>query len=309
MVLLGTPSEHLRQRSTVRFWSLAIFLVISGAAAHGQQAKIDVLCIGTSGTLTSDAPGSKEEGALETLRNFIKEETGLNNEILRQKSWSELLDKMVKGQLHLGVFQGYEFAWAQEKHPDLKPLALAVNVYRYPVAYVVTGRDNKAKTFADLQGQSLALPAISARYLHLFVERQSQANGKELKTFFSKIPSPENVEDALDDVVDGVVQATVVDRAGLEAYKRRKPGRFNRLKEVARSQPFPPTVVVYYGTVLDQATLKRFRDGLLGASRKEKGQTLLTLFRLTGFEAVPRDFDRVVAETRKAYPPPNNTAK
>ena len=42
----------------------------------------------------------------------------------------ELADKMTKGELQLGVFQGYEFAWAQEKQPQLKPLALAVNVYR-----------------------------------------------------------------------------------------------------------------------------------------------------------------------------------
>jgi len=30
---------------------------------------------------------------------------------------------------------------------------------------------------------------------------------------------------------------------------------------------------------------------------------LLTLFRLTGFAAVPDDFDKVLADTRKNYPP------
>ncbi len=54
--------------------------------------------------------------------------------------------------------------------------------------------------------------------------------------------------------------------------------------------------------VLDDATLRRFQEGLLNAKRKEKGERLLTLFRLTGFEAVPKDFDAVLAETRKAYP-------
>src|SRR5207244_6848780 len=75
--------------------------------------------------------------------------------------------------------------------------------------------------------------ALCTHNLPSFPTRRSS----DLKTFFPKITSPENTEDALDDVVDGVVQAAVVDRAGLEAYKRRKPGRFNRLKEVARSQP------------------------------------------------------------------------
>jgi ABC-type phosphate/phosphonate transport system substrate-binding protein len=286
-------------------WIVAAILAGPAASAYGQQAKLDLLRIGTSGTLASVEKGGKEEAALETMRDFIKEETGFNNEIIQQKHWRELAQKMADRQLHLGVFQGYEFAWAVEKQPDLKPLAIAVNVYRYPVVYVVARQDSKAPDFAGLQGQALALPASGQRYLHLFVERQAQANGKKLEEFFSRITSPENLEDAIDDVVDGVVQAAVIDRAGLEAYKRRKPGRFKRLKEVAHSQPLPPTVVVYYDATLDQSTLQRFREGLVGASQKEKGKMLLNLFRISGFEAVPSDFDQVVTEARKAYPPPS----
>jgi ABC-type phosphate/phosphonate transport system substrate-binding protein len=283
---------------------LAAVLALAGAPAHGQQAKVDVLRIGTSGTLTGEASSAREKAAMDTLHDFIKEETGLNNEILRQKSWRELADKMAKGELQLGVFQGYEFAWAQEKRPDLKPLAIAVNVYRYPVAYVLARRDNPATDFAGLQGQSLALPATGEAFVRLFVERQSRAAGKALGAFFSKVSPRDNYEDALDDVVDGVVQAAVADRAALEAYRQRKPGRFKQLKEVAHSQPFPPAVVTYYGSALDQATLERFKDGLLGAAKKEKGQMLLTLFRLTSFETPPDDFGQVLAQTRKAYPPP-----
>jgi hypothetical protein len=41
----------------------------------------------------------------------------------------------------------------------------------------------------------------------------------------------------------------------------------------------------------------------MAANKKEKGQTLLTFFRLTGFEGVPKDFEQIVAATNKAYPP------
>jgi ABC-type phosphate/phosphonate transport system substrate-binding protein len=289
---------------------LAAFLTIPAGAARAQQGGLDVLRIGTSGTMTGEAPGGpKEKSGMDTLKSFIKEETGLNNEIVRQKDWQELAEQLSGKKLQLGVFQGYEFAWAQEKYPDLKPLAVAINVYQYPVAYVVTRRDNAAKDFAGLKGQALAAPATGAGFLRLFVDRQSEANEKKATDFFSKITTPDNVEDALDDLVDGKVQAVVVDRAGLEAYKRRKPGRFKQLKEVAQSKPLPPAVVAYYDSVLDKATLKRFKDGLLGAAKKEKGQTLLTLFRLTGFEGVPGDFGRVLADTRKAYPPPDGKTK
>jgi ABC-type phosphate/phosphonate transport system substrate-binding protein len=308
MIPCESPVRRPRAGSVLSALGLAALLLIPGAAARGRQRKLDVLRIGTSGMLTGTS-GAREKAGLKTLRGFIKEETGLANEILPQKGWQELTDKMVKGDLQVGVYQGYEFAWAVDKHPKLRPLAIAVKVYRYPAAYVVTRRDGSARTFADLKGQSVAIPATGEGFLRLYVERQSEANGQKADTFFSQVTTPDNVEDALDAAVDGKVQAVVADRAALEAYRQRKPGRFKRLKEVAHSQPFPPAVVAYYDATLDRPTLNRFKAGLLGAARKETGQTLLTLFRLTGFEAVPDDFDRVLDETRKAYPPTAGAAR
>jgi ABC-type phosphate/phosphonate transport system substrate-binding protein len=275
--------------------------------AIGQQAKkIDALRIGTSGGLAINESGAKEEEARETLKTFIKDETGFDNEIIPQKDWRELADKLANKELNLGVFQGYEFAWVREKHPEFRPLAIAVNVHNYRTAYVVTRQDNKAADFAGLEGQSLALPKVSQGHLRLFIERQVQARGKTPETFFSKITAPDNFEDPLDDVVDGAIQAAVIDRVGLEAYKRRKPGRFNRLKELAHSQAFPPPVVAYREGALDKETLQRFQDGLLNAHRKEKGRTLITFFKLTGFAKAPDDFDPVLADIGKAFPAPDN---
>jgi ABC-type phosphate/phosphonate transport system substrate-binding protein len=308
MILHEASTRQRLPASILAACALAAFLALPGAAARAQQTKIDVLRIGTSGKMSTEK-GTNEKAAIESLRSFIKDETGFENGIIRQKDWRELADKMAKKQLHLGVFQGYELAWAQEKYKDLKPLALAVNVYRYPVVYVVAKHDNPAKDFAGLAGQSLALLANGPRYVSLFVDQQSEAQGKKQETFFSKIVTPDNVEDALDDVVDGKVQAAAADRAALEAYKRRKPGRFKQLKEVAKSQPMPPPVVTFYDGVLEEATLKRFQDGLLRASRTDRGETMLTLFRLSGFETVPADFQNVLAASRKAYPPPDGQTK
>jgi ABC-type phosphate/phosphonate transport system substrate-binding protein len=119
---------------------------------------------------------------------------------------------------------------------------------------------------------------------------------------------PDNVEDAIDDVVDGKVGATVVDQATLEAYKLRKPGRFLRLQEVARSKPFPPSVVAYYKNTLDAAKREKFLRGLLNASGKEKGKMMLALFHLTGFAKPPADLDAVLARIRKDYPEPKTDA-
>jgi ABC-type phosphate/phosphonate transport system substrate-binding protein len=300
---LLTTSLWNRRRGLLPLACALPALLAVGFSVQGQRAKVEVLRIGASGTL-SGKEGGEDRAAVETLKNFITEETGLKNEISKQKDWRQLADNMAKGRLQVGVFQGYEFAWAKGKQTGLVPLALAVNVNRYPTAFVIVKRDNRAKDFSGLKGQSISLRAGGPGFLRLFIDHECQAAGKTPETFFSKISSQKNVEDALDDVVDGVVQATVVERSALEAYKRRKPGRFDRLKAVARSQPFPPPVVAAYGKALDAGLRARFRKGLLGANKKEKGRTMLTLFRLTRFEPPPADFDKALARTRKAYPPP-----
>lgn len=293
----------IRPRSVLRALAIAALLAAPVAVTRAQPPEGGPMRIGTSGTLSAGKTANEEAAALATLQDFIHTETGLKDEIVRQKDWQQLAEKMQKGQLQVGVFQGYEFAWAQEKYPDLKPLAVAVNVHTYPIIYVVTRRDDQAKDFAGLRGQTLALPAGSLGSLRLFIERESRAQGESAGKFFSRVERPANLEAALDDLVDGKVQAVVSDKAGLEAYKRRKPGRFAQLKPVAHSQPFPPTIVAYYNNNLDSATLQRFRDGLLRASQTDRGQTLLTLFRLTGFEAPPADLDQVLAKTRELEPP------
>lgn len=298
----------VRVRSTVAVGAATALLAAFVAVGHAQSGKINVLRIGSSGTLAPTTGATKEEAAMTTLRDFIKSETGLDNEIIRQKDWRELADRMAKKQLDLGVFQGYEFAWAQEKFPGLKPLAVAVNVNRYPTVHVVTRKSDPASNLAGLKGYSVVIPAGGEGYVRLFLDRQTQSLATTAAAFFSGMTTAENAEDALDDLVDGKVQAVAADRAALEAYKRRKPGRFNQLKQVAQSQPFPPGIVAYQEGALDQATLQRFRDGLLRASRTERGETLLTLFKLSGFEAVPTDLNSVLAQICKAYSPPGNGA-
>src|SRR5262245_4227541 len=123
------PSS-IRLRRTGGLWGGLSLLVLGFAlAAPGQQpSKVSVLRIGTSGTLALDAEAGKEEAALDTLKSFIKSETGFTNEIVKQKDWRELADQLAAGEVHIGAFQGYEFAWASASHPRFRPLALAVNV-------------------------------------------------------------------------------------------------------------------------------------------------------------------------------------
>jgi ABC-type phosphate/phosphonate transport system substrate-binding protein len=273
------------------------------AAASAADAKIDVLKIGTSGTL-GPKEGNQEKANLGTLRNFIKDETKFQNEIERQKGWEQLGERLAKGELHVGVFPGHEFAWAQERNPKLKALVVAVNVYPHRYAHIVARKDQSLGSVADLKGKKVAIPDTGHDYLRLFITKE--AGAAQVDQFFSKVTTPANYEDTLDDVVDGVVDAAVVDRVALQQFERRKPARFRQLKELAQSPPFPSAVIAYQPGVLDQATLDRFQKGLLDASRNERGRQLISLFRLTGFTTPPSDFDQVLTKMKQDYPGPKS---
>jgi ABC-type phosphate/phosphonate transport system substrate-binding protein len=270
--------------------------------AKAEPTKITVLRLASTSTMTGKPDSAREKAGNETLRKFIKEETGLTSEIVGREKWEPLAEMLTKGQVHIGVFQGYEFAWLQEKYPKIKPLALGINGYRYPSVYVLARQDNQARDFVDLKGQTLAVPGTSAPFVNLFMERSCEAQKNTMTDFFTRVTTTDNIEDTIDDLVDGKFDATALDQASFEAYKRRKPGRVNKLKVVARSNPMPPVVVAYSSAILDENTRARFQEGLLTASKKEKGGMLLTLSRLTAFEPVGDDFGKILKETRTSFP-------
>jgi ABC-type phosphate/phosphonate transport system substrate-binding protein len=271
------------------------------SVSSAQQPRNEVLRIGASDSLELNT-GVSDLSAAEALKKFIRDQTGFDNDIFKLRNWSELAEHMRHGKLDVGVFQGYEFAWAKGRYPQFRSLAVAVDVYPNPYVYVV-GRADRVTSFAKLQGQTIAMPPSSEGELWLFIDNQTRNRGRSAESFFSRTTKPKNVEDALDDVVDGAVKAAAVERVGLEAYRRRKPGRFDRLKQLAHSPAFPPPVVASFGDQLDAAKAQKLVDGLLNANRTGDGRRLLDMFKLTGFAPTPPDYDDLLKATRRLYPP------
>jgi hypothetical protein len=178
---------------------------------------------------------------------------------------------------------------------------------KIPVLHIGTTErfvEEPVSDLADLKGKALALPRGGQGYGRLFVAAQSRLAGQDPGAFLGHIDSFEDAETPLDEVVDETRQAAVVDRLSLEAYRRRKPGRFARLKELSESPPMPPALIAYYDGNLDPQTVTRLRDEATTAHEQIEGQQFLMLFRLTRFAPPSRDFERVLADTWKTYPAP-----
>jgi ABC-type phosphate/phosphonate transport system substrate-binding protein len=238
------------------------------------------------------------------LKSLMESQTGMSGTLITGGEARNLGRQLMDDKFELAVFHGVEFAWVRQKHPELKPLVIAVRDGKPMYACLVVRGDSKFKNLCDLEGRSLAYCRQCREHCRLFIERRCESCGKGYEHFFSKITTPTDSEDALDDVVDGVVDAAVVDGAALERYKKVKPDRFGQLKEAIRSEPFPNAVVAYKPGVLSDQTLDRFRTGLITANQNAKGKQLLNMCRITCFEAIPDNYEQLLVNIAKAYPPP-----
>jgi ABC-type phosphate/phosphonate transport system substrate-binding protein len=285
-----------------RFMGLGVgALLTAGFAFDDKRQEVR---IGLLETMFPDIPEKSVKASIDQFREIMERETGHTGESVTLKTYTEVAQQLVKNKIQLGALHGFEYAWIRPKYGDLRPLVVAVNQQTYIHAIIVVQANGAARGFPELKGQTIAIPEHTKEDNRLFLERLCKQAGEPPDRYFAKTTKPASVEDALDDVVDGVVSAALVDSVSLDRYRSRKPTRFARLRELKKSPPFPPTAVIYQTGALEEATLARFRKALVNLNRGAEGKEVLTTWKLTGFEPVPNDYDRRLEEIAAAYPPP-----
>jgi ABC-type phosphate/phosphonate transport system substrate-binding protein len=283
---------------------LGLLAALRPAPAAAEAARPSVVRIGLIDSLFRDTPEPVMQIAMRPFKSILEAQTGVTGQIVAGGDAEGLADQLNDDRVQLGVFHGVEFAWARLKQPTLKPLLIAVNEHPVNHAELIVRRDGKVASCADLQGEAVALPRLSREHCILFLERRCVPPGETPPKCFKDVTTPSSAEDALDDVVDGAVQATVVDAVDFEQFQKNKPGRAAKLKALMESEAFPCAVVAYNPGAVNETLLRRFRDGMIDAKSSDKGKQLLKLCRVTGFEAVPDNYDQLLADIAKEYPPP-----
>jgi ABC-type phosphate/phosphonate transport system substrate-binding protein len=268
------------------------------------QAGGAALRVGMPQTFFHDLPPVLIKFATEPFSVVLRDTTGLGGELVIAGDAFVTARELCDGKLQLGVFHSFEFGWVQQKHPELRPLMVAINSQRAVSAHVLVRQDSSYASFADLKGKEISLPKRTREHCRVYIQRQCHVDGGcATKEFFSHIEPSANVETGLDDLCKDKFAAAVVDSLGLEFYKSLKPGCFARLKVLAEAE-FPPAVIAYRPGGLDEATIDRLRDGMCGAHKTELGREMMKLWKITSFDPVPANYAEAVAECIKLYPPP-----
>jgi ABC-type phosphate/phosphonate transport system substrate-binding protein len=253
-----------------------------------------------------DIPEPLVRPVVEPLRVLMMAQTGMDGDVVLPKDALHLAQDLADGKIQLGLFHGFEFAWAQYEHPNLRPLMIAINHQRQLQVLVMIRSDSPLKSFADLNGKAVGLPCFCQEHCWICMERSCQAVGQaDPKRFFSSFTTPRDPEEGLDQLADGKIEAVIVDNVALDSYQKRKPARFAKLKCLQKSEGFPSAVIAYREGDFDAATIKRFQDGLMEGQKTGLGRQLLMLWKLSSIERVPSDFNESLEKILKAYPPPS----
>ncbi len=268
------------------------------------QADGLALNVGMPATFFHDVPPVLIKFATEPFSTVLRETTGISGELVVSPDAFATARDLCTNKLQLGVFHSFEFGWVQQKHPELRPLMVAINSQRAVSAHVMVRKDDSITSFAGLRGKDFSLPKRTREPCRLYLQHRCKLEGGcGSNEFFSHVVPSANVETALDELCKGKFAAVVVDSIGLEFYKSLKPGCFARLKVLAEAE-FPPAVIAYRPGGLDEAIIGQLRQGMCEAHKTELGREMMKMWKITSFDPVPADYTTSVAACIKTYPCP-----
>lgn len=251
-------------------------------------------------SLFRDVPQGMVKVLGRPLRELIHKRTGLTGDVTTVSDALTLADRLKTNQCQLGVFHGFEFAWAKERNADLIPLVVTVYPSGYPQACVVVRRDNPAATLAELKG--VTVPKGTKAHCLAYLDKRRAKLSESVAAPNSK--ERMSAEEALDGVVSAQCEAALVDVSALAGYQKLQPGAFKRLRILCESDKFPQNVIAYSKGSITDAEANQLRDVLTGAHKTPTGKPLMMLWSITRFAAVPADYQAQLDKSAKAYPVP-----
>lgn len=285
----------------------AIAVLVAGwiGTAVGAGEDGSAIRIGLIRSLFRDTSEPLMQVIMRPFKSLMESATGMSGQLVAAGEANNLAQRLKSGDCQLGIFHGFEFAWARLALPELKPLLIAVpKQQRCLHAQLIVRIDAAPKSVVDLKGQVVALPYMSREHCRLFLERRCVPAGNSPAQFFSRVAIPRDATDAIDDVINGSAAAAIIDDGDLESYRSQYPEYFTKVKVLLQSEAFPCAVIAYYPGKLGQGLLDRFREGMLSAKDSRQGRQMMQLCRISSFEDVPDDFDKMLDDIAKAYPPP-----
>src|SRR5579859_6652689 len=196
----GTPLMRRLPCAALGLLLCLVALPLAPTREVSAQSGDAALRVGMPQTFFHDLPGILIKFATEPFSTVLRETTGMGGELVISGDALATARELSDGKLQLGVFHSFEFGWVQEKHPELRPLMVAINSQRAVSAHVLVRGDSSYTAFADLKGKEISVPKRTREHCRVYIQRQCQVDGGcGTREFFSHIEPSSNVETGLDE--------------------------------------------------------------------------------------------------------------
>jgi ABC-type phosphate/phosphonate transport system substrate-binding protein len=280
---------------------VAVFAALLSGTARADEKPVEMK-IGLVQGLFRDVQPAMMQALAKPFRDLMAKQTGYSGDVEICPDAIALAQKMKEKQLPLGVFHGFEFAWAQKVCPELLPLIITIPPGSKVQACIVVGKDCEANGLCDLKDECVVIPRGAKGHSLAFLTKARDGLAKTVAKPLNKTSL--TAEDALNAIACGELTAALIDSAALEGYQTLQPGAFKSLKILAKSEEFPPAVVAYRKGMLSDDQVNTIRTGMAGAQKTPTGKMLMTLWNLKGFEPAPELYQSQLDAILKAYPLP-----
>lgn len=285
----------------------AVLAVCVVGAPPARAADPGELKIGMLSGMFRDQQPKVIQALAKPFRDLMAKHVGYSGDVEVMDDPFALCEKLKENKVQLGVFHGFEFAWAQQKHDDLVPLIVTQPPGGTVQAMLVVKDDAAAKAVADLKATEVLIPRGAKAHSLVFLEKARDGLPADTATPTTKVD--QTPEDVLNAVANGTAKAALVDWGALDGYKVLHPGAAKTLRVLAKSEEFPPAVVCYRKGTLTDDQVAKIRDGMTASCKTPTGKMLMTLWNLKGFEAPPKGYQASLDGILKAYPLPKSEAK
>src|SRR5262245_5475368 len=106
----------------------AVLVVVLAVAANFARADENApVKIGLPANLFRDIPKITVDALMPTFTKLMEAQTGVHGQIVLLKSGTEVANQLNDNRIQFAVLHGFEFAWAQTRHRDLRPLVVAIS--------------------------------------------------------------------------------------------------------------------------------------------------------------------------------------
>src|SRR5262249_4473014 len=120
----------------------AAALAVALVSANANAGDNTVYKIGIGKNSFRDVPKELVSFAGLPFQELVKDQTGLDGQMVQDTDAMTVAKRIDEGELQFGVLYGYEYGWAQEKYPDLKPLIISIHRPKKLTAVILVRSDD-----------------------------------------------------------------------------------------------------------------------------------------------------------------------